>query len=270
MQIHISDEIALNRAENIAQSAVLLALPFLMPECQLLHLVSCCFYRTHQVLVDLKGCELQGQLHSLSVRVREWGICRSSQGYGQWVLHRLSGVVVWGELNGWKVLSIPEIEMEWKIWYFGSGVNGLKGWARGREWKWLLSFWDSSLWLCVWVCQHTTVLPLAAPLTCCLKAPCKVSEGQMQSNWIASTELLVLASLNSSSNCWHCDLEPLMLKESFLLTATVGGGGRRREGTMSQEICLKACLKQQTTSQGSGQLNCKRAHTDCWGLKMMV
>lgn len=100
MQIHISDEIALNRAENIAQSAVLLALPFLMPECQLLHLVSCCFYRTHQVLVDLKGCELQGQLHSLSVRVREWGICRSSQGYGQWVLHRLSGVVVWGELNG--------------------------------------------------------------------------------------------------------------------------------------------------------------------------
>lgn len=118
------------------------------------------------------------------------------------------------------------------------------------------------------VCQHTAVLPLAAPLTCYPKALCKVSEGQTQPNLVASTELLVLASLNSSSDCWRCDLEPLMLKESSLLTATVGGGWR--EGNMSQEICLKSCLKQQTTGQGSGQLNCKRACTDCWGLKMMV
>lgn len=43
-------------------------------------LVSYCFYRTHQVLVDLKGCELQGQLHWLSVRVREGGNLQEQSG----------------------------------------------------------------------------------------------------------------------------------------------------------------------------------------------
>lgn len=39
-------------------------------------LVSCCFYRAHQVLVDSRGHELQWQLQWLSMRVTEGRICR--------------------------------------------------------------------------------------------------------------------------------------------------------------------------------------------------
>lgn len=54
------------------------------------------------MLVDSRDHEVQGQLQWLSIRIREGRICRNSQAYGQWVLHRVTGSVgvIWGELNG--------------------------------------------------------------------------------------------------------------------------------------------------------------------------
>lgn len=75
-----------------------------------------------------------------------------------------------------------------------------------------------------------------------------------------STELLVQASLNFSSGRWHCDLEPLVFKESSLLTATVG--------RVEQRICPKEYVsysKQQSTGQGAmGNLIAKE-HTQLVG-----
>lgn len=53
---------------------------------------------------------------------------------------------------------------------------------------------------------------------------CKVTEGQIQPSLMVSPELLVQASLNSSNNCWHCDLEPLVLEEKLSLESHSGQG----------------------------------------------
>lgn len=85
---------------------------------------------------------------------------------------------------------------------------------------------------------------------------CKVTEGQTWPRLMVSTELLVQVSLNSSNNCWHCDLEPVVLEESSLLRATVG----RRDQRLCPERLSEAA---DHWPRVSGLLNYKGAHTAC-------
>lgn len=118
-----------------------------------------------------------------------------------------------------------------------------------------------SLWLCI----LTSCMALSPQLSPLLlphpmhysESPCKVTEGQTRPGLMVSTKLFVQASLNYSNNCWHSDLEPVVLEESSLLRATVGRG----EQSVLRD-CLRFCLKQQTTSQGSvGSLITRSTHS---------
>lgn len=89
---------------------------------------------------------------------------------------------------------------------------------------------------------------------------CKVTEEQIQPSLLVSPELLVQASLSSSNNCWHCDLEPLVLEESSLLRATVGKGEQRVCPKRLSEVLFEAA---EHWPRGSGLLNYKGAHAVC-------
>lgn len=159
-----------------------------------------------------------------------------------------SGGVVWGELNGRKVLSISEMEMAWKTWCFGSSVNGLKRGAWGKEWQWLLSFWDSALWLlCVALSAHHN-----PPLGCSPNALPRVS---MQGQWRVDS---------AQPDGFHWAVGPSqfeLLQWLLALWSRASGvqgklppdshSGQGEAENMSQGICLKSYLKQQATGQGA-------------------
>lgn len=124
---------------------------------------------------------------------------------------------------------------------FGSGMNGLNRRFWGRECQWLLGLWDSALWLCVWPCQQATSLPLAAPL------PNVLHWVSVQGHWRADSAqpdgfhwTVGPGQFELLHNCWHCDLEPLVLEESSLLRATVGRGEQRGSPKRLSEVVLEA------------------------------
>lgn len=137
-------------------------------------------------------------------------------------------------------------------------MNGLNRRFWGRECQW-------SLGLCI----VTSCVAVTTPQLSLLLLPipmhyseslCKVTEGQTRPSLMVSTELLVQDSLNSSNNCWHCDLEPLVLQESSLLRATMGRGKQRVCPKRLSEVLFEAT---DHWPRGSGLLNDKGAHTAC-------
>lgn len=131
-----------------------------------------------------------------------------------------------------------------------------------------------SLGLCI-LTSCVALSPCHSSPLCCSPTQCtalslcalKVTEGQIQPSLMVSTELLVQASLNPSSNCWHCDLEPLVLEDSSLLRATVGRGEQRVCPKRLSEVLFEAA---DHWPRGNGLLNYKGAHMACPGLKMTV
>lgn len=131
------------------------------------------------------------------------------------------------------------LEVVWMGWIEGFGTESVSG---------LLGLWDSALWLPVWLCQHTTALSLLLPHPMHYSEYlCKVTEGQIQPSLMVSPELLVQASLNSSNNCWHCDLEPLVLEEKLSLESHSGQGWAE---TMSQETVWSSIWSSRTLAKG--------------------
>lgn len=216
------------------------------------------------MLVVSRGRELQGQLHWLSMRVGEGGVCRNSQGHGQSILDRL-------RRQWWSDLGRAEWTKSSEHQWNGHGVKNMVFW-KWCEWAEkrglgqrvtvtadFLGF--CTVTLCVALSTHCS-----PPLGC---SPNTLLWVSAQSQWRADS---------AQPDGFHRAVGPGRFELfQWLLTlwsraSGVQGklppdshSGQGWAENMSQGICLKSYLKQQTTGQGAVSSLTAREHTQLVG-----